>query len=130
MLFMFKEADAKKMATFLCNANIDSSALTEEMELTTVKEVANILAGAYLTALTKFTDLSMLPAVPTSKIGSKAAIEDMVCQTSESQMILVKSILTIEEEQFEVIGSLVLSLREGELTTLLDKIKSKYGATV
>lgn len=59
----------------MCNMNFDTD-LTEfsEMEFSALKEIGNILAGSYLSALSSLTNLRIMPSVPDIAIDMAGAI--------------------------------------------------------
>lgn len=128
MVFMFKEEDSKKMACLLNKMDMNSAECNEEIEIGTISEVSNMLSGAYLTAITKFADITLLPSIPQAKRGSAREIFALATiNEPDAKLIIVKSELGIEGNKFEVVGSLILSLKKGEFQKLLDSIKKKYG---
>ncbi|MFH0869793.1 MAG: chemotaxis protein CheC [archaeon] len=127
MIFLFEEEDAKRISFILNVIDINDPVMTEEIELNTIKEVANILTGAYLGAVTKFTGLDMLHSVPMVVRGTAAQVlGSVIKEASDSQIIIVKSKITIGDAVFRLVGFLLVSLNEEEIKRLIETIKTKY----
>lgn len=62
MFFMFSSGDESKMAEALVGIVEDESE-RKELELSAVKEMGNVLAGASLSAFSKFLDMNLLHSV-------------------------------------------------------------------
>ncbi len=76
ILLVLDARDAQKMIAIL--TEVDPDALSEEdlnaLDLTDLTEIANILVGAYLSAISAMTGLTIIPSVPELTIDMAAAI--------------------------------------------------------
>jgi chemotaxis protein CheC len=74
MFFIIEEPSAKRMMHRLLSLEIREQEGYSEMELSALCEIGNILAGSYLSSLADFTNLSMLPTVPSVALDMAGAI--------------------------------------------------------
>lgn len=77
MMFLMKTDSAhylvrKLMMGMECDIRLDED--FDEMELSALKEIGNIIAGSYLSALSNMTNLSIVPSVPYIAVDMAAAI--------------------------------------------------------
>lgn len=76
IMFMQKQESAKAMVSRLMGVS-DSTEGFSEMEMSALKELGNIIAGAYLNSLSTLTNLTILPSVPALCIDMAGAILDV-----------------------------------------------------
>jgi chemotaxis protein CheC len=70
IVVLFEETQARSFVNiFMGHAGNDETISTEIVE-STIKEVGNIIGGAYLTALTSLTGITLIASVPTVSTGS------------------------------------------------------------
>jgi chemotaxis protein CheC len=74
IFFILSQESAKKMLRNLVGIEVENEDSYSEMELSALNEIGNILAGSYLTSLADFTNLSMVPTVPSLAIDMAGAI--------------------------------------------------------
>ena len=76
ILLVLEARDAQKMIAILTEADPDimSEAALTSLDLTDLTEIANILVGAYLSAISAMTGLTIIPSVPELTIDMAAAI--------------------------------------------------------
>ena len=75
ILLAFELAEAKKIAAMMTFA-ASIKELTPEMETSAIRELANILIGAFLSAISDFIGVSLMPTTPQSAVDSFNAILD------------------------------------------------------
>lgn len=63
LLFILSEASAKHLLNIILNKEIDLNNI-EEIEISALKEIGNILSGSYLSALNKLTGFNLIQSVP------------------------------------------------------------------
>lgn len=129
MLYLFTKKDAKQLLGIVRGKYLKDSELIEEMEVSTIKEISNIVSGSYLNALSSFLGLSLLPSLPHLAVDSAYSIFDFITQAQKEavRLIIIQSKLSIKEVNFETVGSLIILLSEGELQKIIEKIEKKYG---
>jgi len=64
ILFVLSQSSAHVLVNMLFGKNLNGYEEFGDMEKSALSEVGNILAGAYLTALSKLTNLTMIQSVP------------------------------------------------------------------
>jgi chemotaxis protein CheC len=74
IFFILSQESAKKMLRDLVGIEVENEDSYSEMELSALNEIGNILAGSYLTSLADFTNLYMVPTVPSLAIDMAGAI--------------------------------------------------------
>jgi len=81
----------------------------EELKLSALKELGNILASAYLNALARFLNLEMLPSIPSLAIDSMGAILDTVLvEVSQKEQYSLMLKTEIIETEAKVSGNFFL----------------------
>lgn len=73
-LFMVPEGNAKLLCDLLLRREPGTTKEFGEMEVSSVKEAANILGSAYMSALSDFMGMMLLPSVPSLEIDRAGAV--------------------------------------------------------
>jgi len=73
-LLLFTKNDAKYMVDVLLGRETSDAMLFGEMEQSSLKEIANIVVSAYLSALGTFLELMVIPSVPALVIDDAASV--------------------------------------------------------
>jgi chemotaxis protein CheC len=73
-LLMFPEGAAKTLCDFLLRRELGTTQTFGEMERSSIKEAGNILASAYLNALSDFMGMMLVPSVPSLVIDLSGAV--------------------------------------------------------
>jgi chemotaxis protein CheC len=92
ILLMFEAAEAKKIALMMTTTMVPSlEELDQAMEASAIKELANILIGSFLMAISDFTGIRLLPSTPQLAVGTFASILDnfLVKQSMVSNEALI-----------------------------------------
>jgi len=76
MLLVFERDEVKKLLSIMMQASFGSEEVDEAMEATAVEELGNIVLGAFLSAISDFTGLTLVPVPPKHKIEIFDAILD------------------------------------------------------
>lgn len=74
MFFIISVDSAKNLLQELMGITMQDEAAFNEMELSALNEIGNILTGSYLSSLADFTKLNMQPSVPAVAIDMAGAI--------------------------------------------------------
>jgi len=74
MMFIMDMASAHKMVNLLMMRDVNYNNDFDEMDLSALKEIGNIIAGSYLSALSGLTNLTISPTVPYVSVDMAAAI--------------------------------------------------------
>lgn len=74
MMFMLEKESAHHLVNVLLKKDLDSFEDFSEMDLSALKEIGNIIAGAYLSSLATLTNLHIRASVPQMAIDMAGAI--------------------------------------------------------
>lgn len=74
MMFLMRLDSAHYLVNRLMGRAEDYEEPFDEMDLSAIKEIGNIIAGSYLNALSSMTQLTLVPSVPYISIDMAAAI--------------------------------------------------------
>jgi len=123
MLFVITEDSIRLFLNILLGKSESEQLVLDEMSVSALKEVTNILAGSYLTALNGFTNIEFAPSVPALAFDMAGAIIGNVLQLygEISDYALVIESVFLEEER-EVKGHFFLLPEPGSLEILLREL--------
>ncbi|KJS87496.1 MAG: chemotaxis protein CheY [Peptococcaceae bacterium BICA1-8] len=123
ILFVIPEESLKLFLKILVGKQEAATITLDEMDISALKEVTNILAGSYLTALSGFTNMEFNPSVPALAFDMVGAILGNVLQLygEVSDYALVIESVFLEEEK-EVKGHFFLLPEPGSLEILLREL--------
>lgn len=74
MMFMMDHDAAHRLVNRLVGKDINNNEAFNDMELSALKEIGNIISGAYLSALSSLTNLKIVESVPYMAIDMAGAI--------------------------------------------------------
>jgi chemotaxis protein CheC len=74
IMFVLEQSAAHILINMLMGKNIDNFEDFDEMDLSALKEIGNIISGAYLSSLSSLTNLRILATVPYMAIDMAGAI--------------------------------------------------------
>lgn len=74
MFFILSHESAKKLLGQMAGIESPDTELFSDMEVSALQEIGNILVGSYLSSLADFTQLNLLPTVPSLAIDMAGAI--------------------------------------------------------
>jgi chemotaxis protein CheC len=74
ILLMFETSEAKKIAAMMAMCSVEE--LDKEMEKSALQELANILIGSFLTSISDFTGIQLMPTTPVTVTDVFDAIID------------------------------------------------------
>lgn len=74
LFFLIETESAQEMLKNLMGLTAEAEEVFTEMEISALCEIGNILAGSYLSSLSDFTKLSMIPTVPAIAIDMVGAV--------------------------------------------------------
>ncbi|MBU4217220.1 chemotaxis protein CheC [Candidatus Parcubacteria bacterium] len=126
MFFMFSDGDESKIATILMD-DVDCAGSQKELEVSAVKEVGNIMAGASLSAFSKFLNMSLLHSVADVVVDTADSIMNSVAV----EIGKVSGVVLIFEVKFNIkelnVGTKFLFIVDPAATAkLLAAIEDKY----
>lgn len=74
MMFLLKLDSARYLVNKLMMRDTDCESDFDEMELSALKEIGNIIAGSYLSALSTMTNLVITPSIPYIAVDMAASV--------------------------------------------------------
>jgi chemotaxis protein CheC len=74
MMFLMRMDSAHYLADKLLGGESEQAESFNEMELSALKEIGNIIAASYLTALSNLTNLTIVPSIPYISVDMAGAI--------------------------------------------------------
>lgn len=74
MMFVLEQSGAHNLVNMLMGRELDSFEAFDEMDLSALKEIGNIITGAYLSSLSSLTNLKIVASVPYMAIDMAGAI--------------------------------------------------------
>lgn len=74
IMFILQQRDAGMLVNLLMGRQMEELGEFSEIDISALKEVGNILAGSYLSALSTLTNLKIMPSVPDMAIDMAGAI--------------------------------------------------------
>jgi chemotaxis protein CheC len=127
IIMLIKKESALYLADLLLKKKTGTSKLLTEMENSAVKEIGNILSGAYMNALNEFLGLMLLPSVPNLVFDTSAAILTAVLDSFEDVSSKILSIETqfIETNEKILKGYLLLMPDTSSVKIILNAIRIK-----
>ncbi len=126
MMFLVKMDTAHYLVNSLMMRDQSYKEPFDEMDLSAMKEIGNIIAGAYLSALSSMTNLVILPSVPYIAVDMAASILSVPAiqfgQFGDNALLIE----TQFEADVEINGYFILMPEEDSY----DKILSSLGITI
>jgi len=101
IMFLLKEEGARRLVAKLMGMECDLQTPMGEMELSALKEIGNIITGAYLNALSGLTNMMIYPSVPELSIDMAGAILSVPAiefGTIGDRILMIQSQFTDDQE--------------------------------
>lgn len=128
MMFILEESFAKEIVKILNNDNIDEIYEVSEGDVSALQEVANIMAGSYLNAISSLSGLRMGMSVPyftIDMLGAIMAVPAVQYGQMGDKVMLIEEKIIGDGKDFECYLILIPEVRS--LKKLLDKVGGAYG---
>lgn len=123
ILFLMPKENAFYLADDLMGRPHGTTQELDEMSVSAIKEVGNILSGSYLNAFSHFTNISMLPSIPSMAMDMAGAILNIVLvqlgQMGDRAMVIETRFLA---EDDSINGHFFLVPDPGSLGTLVKAV--------
>jgi chemotaxis protein CheC len=101
ILLIFPRDSARAICTLLTGGEPDNELILSEMHASALREVGNILASSYLSAMERLLGKSLFPSVPNVAFDMAGAIiEYVLAQISEEadRILVVEAAFSVEDE--------------------------------
>ena len=114
MVVLFDREQALDFVSQFLHRVIGDIQIFDSIADSTLKELGNIIAGSYLTALISLTGINLLPSVPTLSYGTvQAAFRTLMSILPDQDVFLIESSFLDKEK--EVAGQFILIPETGSL---------------
>ncbi|HYZ16049.1 MAG TPA: chemotaxis protein CheC [Candidatus Acidoferrum sp.] len=118
MVVLFDREQALEFVNVFIKRIIGDIQIFDSIVDSTLKELGNILAGSYLTALVSLTGINLLPSVPTLSYGTiQAAFRTLMSILPDQDVFLIES--QFLDKDRAVSGQFILIPETGSLEPLL-----------
>ncbi len=125
-LLVFGETDAVRLCDLILRREQQPARALGEMEQSGLKEVGNIVCSAYLTALSNFMGMMLLPSVPGLTVGStEAAIAAAVDphEMGSDLVFCVDTAFRAEGSEVPLTGAFLLMPDQASIQAILEAIR-------
>ena len=125
-LLVFPQPTAVRMAELMLRRPIGSSSDLGVLEQSAIKEAGNILAGAYMNALSEFMGLMLLPSPPSLHIDMSAAIlttTHLQFGSDRDQVVSVETEFMLKEAEEQLRGFFLLLPDAASLQAILRAVR-------
>jgi chemotaxis protein CheC len=125
-LLAFGEHDAGRLCDLILRRPPGPPRILGELEQSGLKEVGNIVCSAYLTALSNFMGMMLLPSVPTLTIGPTAQAIAATVDPNEAESDLVFCVdtaFTAEGTDNPLTGAFLLMPDKASVRAILEAIR-------
>ena len=118
MIVVFDREQALDFVSAFLKRVIGDIQIFDSIADSTLKELGNIIAGSYLTAIIQLTNINLLPSVPTLSYGTiQAAFRTLMSILPDQDVFLIESAFLDKEKV--VAGQFILIPETGSLGPLL-----------
>jgi chemotaxis protein CheC len=118
MVVLFDRENALEFVNVFIKRIIGDIQIFDSIVDSTLKELGNIIAGSYLTALISLTGINLLPSVPTLSYGTiQAAFRTLMSILPDQDVFLIES--SFLDKGAAVSGQFILIPETGSLQPLL-----------
>ncbi|WP_202077126.1 chemotaxis protein CheC [Caldalkalibacillus salinus] len=125
LFFFMQEETAKSLSQTIIGRNTTERADLEDMEVSALQEVGNILSGSYLSSLSDLTNLHLSQSVPALAIDMAGAILGYgltdVGKAGDYALIIDTEFLDIEAQQDNVVSGQFVMIPEPSALSILFK---------
>lgn len=125
-LLVFGEQDAARLCDLILRRPPGPPRALGELEQSGLKEVGNIVCSAYLTALSNFMGMMLLPSVPSLTMGpTEAAVASTVDPNEEVSDLLfcVDTAFRAEGNELPLTGAFLLMPDHASIKAILEAIR-------
>jgi len=127
LLLLLSKGTAKQLVKLVLGATDETKGF-DEMEISVLKELGNIMGGTYITALSNFLSISIGLSTPLDIYDmSDAIINQVVCLMARdvNDVLFLKTEFTINSERVD--GKILIFTDSASLTKMLDAINKLAG---
>jgi chemotaxis protein CheC len=125
-ILAFPLATAHRLASVMLARDVSSERALTELEASAVTEAGNILAGAYMTALSDFMKMTLLPSPPSLSVGpAREVLADTAAATGHTSgfVFCVETEFIIDQTDWSLPGYFLLLPDANSLGAMLAAIR-------
>ena len=124
-LLLFPRESALSLSDILLNKAAGTTTFLGEMECSALKEVGNILTGSFVTALSDFLGITMIPTVPQLAYDMVGPILASLATEYADESDHLFCLQTLFESEFHLDGNFLIIFDDNTLEVVLGKLKDK-----
>ena len=128
ILLVFEDDSAKKLAALVMGIEDSSTIELDDMALSDLKEISNIIIGSYLNSLADSLDMKLVQSVPHTSIDPALV---MVNTVATSHIPLYKTALVNDMDFFvennPVLADFIVMFDDDQIGKIVEKIHKKLG---
>ena len=125
-ILAFPLPTAHRLASLMLMREVPRSGALSELESSALTEAGNILAGAYMTALSEFMEMRLLPSPPSLMVGhAREALAETAFATGHTggYVFCVETEFMIDQADGRLPGYFLLLPDAGSLSTMLAAVR-------
>lgn len=126
LVCLFKKEEAINLIKEISGKDLS---ILDDQGISVIKEVCNILSGAYISSLAEFSNMRLLPSLPHLALDNAASILDFLTNNlgyEDFEFLFVNNNLHIKDSNLKIEASLILILNPGDLQKMFTALKEKY----
>ena len=126
--FVFPKEGALELVDLAIGNPPGTTKVLEGMEESAFKEISNILTGAFLNALSRMLDVTILPSIPhTATDMAQALMDFMLAKVGRyaDDIFLVKTKINVEGHNVD--GDFIVVFDKQSLKSIITRLHTKYG---
>ncbi len=125
-ILVFPLPTAHRLASLMLMRDVPKEAALSELESSALTEAGNILAGAYMTALSEFMEMRLLPSPPSLTVGpAREVLASTAFATGHTGgfVFCVETEFIIDQADGKLPGYFLLLPDTGSLSTMLAAVR-------
>jgi chemotaxis protein CheC len=125
-ILAFPIATAHRLASLMLMREVQTDESLSDIEASALTEAGNILAGAYMTALSEFMQMRLLPSPPSLSVGpAREVLADTAWATGHTGgfVFCVETEFIIDQSDGKLPGYFLLLPDAGSLTAMLAAVR-------
>lgn len=125
-LLIFSKQSAFNLVDILMKRPTGQSDFLKEIDCSALKEVGNILTGAFLTSLADFLNITMIPSVPLMAYDMVGSIlEELAVEFGEDTDHIICIMTKFRDPTLDIEGNFILVFDRKSLDIIIEKINLK-----
>ena len=126
VLLTLTENSANKLIKLLCKPEYSASGVITEVALSTLKEIGNVVIGAYLSAMGMYLKTVVIPAPPSLLSGTYGHVMNAALNVNEEGYVMVVDAV-FDEKKEKISGSIQIFMTKKDMEIIKKDCKSRIG---